>query len=204
MLTRQHEIVLQALRDFPNPDPHLEQYPTPPDVVVRFLNMAYRDVEGRVVVDLGCGTGVLTIGTALIGARFTVGVDLDMDALRVAKSNVSFVEGVFGPLNVSFVRARVPHFHFRADTVVMNPPFGMQRKGSDAEFLITAMGGAGVVWTLLGRRSDPFVSRLAREVGFTWERVADLSFTLKRSMRFHRRERRRIEVSVYRLERMGI
>lgn len=203
MLTRQHEIVLQALRGFPDPDPHLEQYPTPPDVAVRFLNMAYRDIEGKVVVDLGCGTGILTVGAALIGARFTVGADVDMEALRVAKSNVSFVEDVFGPLNVSLVRARVPYFHFRADTVVMNPPFGMQRKGSDAEFLITAMGGADVVWTLLGRRSDPFVSRLASEMGFAWERVADLPFTLKRSMRFHRRDRRKIEVSVYRLERKG-
>lgn len=202
MLTKQHEIVLQTFRGFTRPDPSLEQYPTPPEVAVRFLNMAAGDIVGRVVVDLGCGTGILSVGAALSGASFVVGVDVDGDALRVAKGNLKLAEDVFGPLDVAFVRARVPEFHFRAPVVVMNPPFGMRRRGSDYHFLTTAMEGAEVVWTLLGRNSDPFVDRVAREMGFRWERVANLPFTLPKSMRFHRRDRLKIEVSVYRLERL--
>ena len=201
MLTKQHEIVLQAFAPFPSADPNLEQYPTPPGVAVRFLNMAAGDVRGRRVVDLGCGTGILTVGAALLGASISIGVDVDAEALKVARRNLRLASEVFGSLNVAFVRGRIPDFHFRADTVVMNPPFGMRRKGSDALFLTTAMAGAGVVWTLLGRRSDPFVARLAEGMGFRWERVADIPFPLTRSMPFHRRDRVKIEVSVYRLER---
>ncbi len=201
MLTKQHEIVLQAFSDFPNPKTALEQYSTPPDVAVRFLNMASSDIVGKRVVDLGCGTGILTVGAALLGAEVSIGVDLDPEALKAARRNLRLSTEVFGDLNVYFVRARVPEFHFRADTVVMNPPFGMRRKGSDRTFLLAAMEGANVVWTLLGRDSDPFVGRLASEMGFRAERMTDLPFTLKRSMRFHRRERMRMVVSVYRLVR---
>ena len=201
MLTKQHEILFQAFGGFPHPDADLEQYPTPPDVAVRFLNLASRDIVGKRVVDLGCGTGILTVGTALLGAEVSIGVDMDVGALRIARRNLRLASDVFGDLNVAFVRARVPEFHFRADTVVMNPPFGMRRKGSDRVFLMAAMEGADVVWTLLGRDSDPFVVRLATDMGFRAERVTDLPFTLKRSMRFHRRERMKMVVSVYRMER---
>ena len=202
MLTKQHEIVLQAFSDFPHPRADLEQYPTPPDVAVRFLNLASHDIVGRRVVDLGCGTGILTVGAALLGASISVGVEADAEALEVARRNLRLASEVFGDLNVAFVRARIPEFHFRAHTVVMNPPFGMRRKGSDRAFLTTAMEGANVVWTLLGRDSDPFVSRLAEEMGFRAERVAHLPFTLRRSMRFHRKDRMRIVVSAYRLVRV--
>ncbi|NPA79803.1 MAG: methyltransferase [Thermotogae bacterium] len=202
MLTKQHEILLQSLGDFPDPKPHLEQYPTPPSVAVDMLNRARGDIAGKVVFDLGCGTGMLSVGAALAGADMVVGVDVDSDALKTAKRNVAFAEEVFGPLRIYLVRARIPQFHFRADTVVMNPPFGMRRKGSDREFLLAAMEGANVVWTLLGHDSDPFVRRLAEDMGFAWERVRDYPLTLRRTMRFHRRDRRTVRVSLYRLERV--
>src|SRR5439155_131452 len=45
------------------------------------------DLGGR-IIDLGTGTGRLAIGAALMGARETVGVDMDERALALAKENV--------------------------------------------------------------------------------------------------------------------
>jgi predicted RNA methylase len=50
----------------------LEQYPT--DILttaelIHLIESEHGDIEGKMVADLGCGVGVLTIGAALLGAR---------------------------------------------------------------------------------------------------------------------------------------
>jgi ribosomal protein L11 methyltransferase len=39
------------------------------------------------VIDVGCGSGVLSIAALKLGARRTLGVDVDEDALRAARQN---------------------------------------------------------------------------------------------------------------------
>lgn len=62
---------------------------------------------GHRVLDLGSGSGILTIAAALLGARSAIGVDTDPDAIPVAVRNadrngvtdrVAFVEGDAAPL----------------------------------------------------------------------------------------------------------
>lgn len=36
------------------------------------------------VADLGCGCGILSIGSALLGAQLTIGFEIDMDAINVS------------------------------------------------------------------------------------------------------------------------
>lgn len=43
--------------------------------------------DGCKMLDIGCGSGVLSIGAALMGASQTVGVDIDATAVRVAQEN---------------------------------------------------------------------------------------------------------------------
>ncbi len=199
MLRKQDEIFLQTLATFINPKPHLEQYPTPPEIAVKFLNMAYKDIKGKVVFDLGCGTGVLSIGAAILGAKFVVGVDIDFEALKVAKRNLLLANEIYGKLQVYFINADVRVFNFKCETVIMNPPFGMQRKGADREFIECAIKGARVVWTLLGANSDPFLDKLSKIYGFSFERKGDLVFKIKRSMSFHKRDIYKTRVSIYRI-----
>jgi ribosomal protein L11 methyltransferase len=45
-------------------------------------------VEGRTLLDIGCGSGVLAIAAAKLGARASVGIDIDPDALSNAKENL--------------------------------------------------------------------------------------------------------------------
>jgi len=45
--------------------------------------------KGDVVFDIGCGSGILGIASAKLGASSVIGVDLDANAVKVAKNNVN-------------------------------------------------------------------------------------------------------------------
>jgi ribosomal protein L11 methyltransferase len=46
-------------------------------------------LQGRSVLDYGCGSGILAIGALLLGARSAIGVDLDPQALLAARQNAA-------------------------------------------------------------------------------------------------------------------
>ena len=77
--------ILQQSPDFKVTKPELEQYATPPDIVIEIVKQAYTlgHLDGT-VADLGCGTGRLAIGAALTGAKVT-GYEIDIEALDLAK-----------------------------------------------------------------------------------------------------------------------
>src|SRR5512139_383209 len=83
------EMALQRLSGFSHPTAALEQYQTPAPLAARLLFHALMkgDIEGKNVCDLGSGTGVLSIGAALLGAVQVTGVDIDKKAVEVAKAN---------------------------------------------------------------------------------------------------------------------
>ena len=89
MKLRKLEMILQGLKDFENPDVSLEQYSTPAEVAARMLHHAYMkgDIEDMNILDLGCGTGVLSCGAALLDASEVTGVDIDSSALAIAEEN---------------------------------------------------------------------------------------------------------------------
>ena len=47
------------------------------------------DVQGRQILDIGCGSGVLSIGAILLGAKEVVAVDIDPLAIEVTKENAT-------------------------------------------------------------------------------------------------------------------
>jgi ribosomal protein L11 methyltransferase len=57
------------------------------------------DVEGKAILDVGCGSGVLSIGAMLLGAKEVFAVDIDPLAIEVTKENAA--------LNSVAVRAQV-------------------------------------------------------------------------------------------------
>ncbi len=128
---RQLVIRLAKLPGPPTPDPALEQVPTPPERAAELLLGAWQrdDLEGRTVADLGAGTGVLALGAALLGARSVVGWEVDPVLVAIAREWATRWK-----LPVVFHPAEVRQAAGRADTVVMNPPFGAQRQGADREF----------------------------------------------------------------------
>ena len=69
---------------------------------------------GETVLDYGCGSGILAIAAMKLGAHRTVGVDIDPDALAVARANASR-NGVAA----EFLDSSTP-LAFTADIVVAN------------------------------------------------------------------------------------
>mmetsp|Transcript_26398 Transcript_26398/g.39015 ORF Transcript_26398/g.39015 Transcript_26398/m.39015 type:complete len:278 (-) Transcript_26398:67-900(-) len=92
-------------REFTNPKIRLEQYPTSVELTASIVSFARDDGDlgpGRTALDLGCGTGMLSFGCALVECDAVLGVDCDPDALSIAQNNAEELE-----IDVDFVIGKV-------------------------------------------------------------------------------------------------
>jgi putative methylase len=188
-------MLLEKIEGFESPSAALEQYATPAVLAAELLHSAYMrgDLEDT-VFDLGCGTGILAIGAKLLGAREVVGFDLDRKALEVAGRNAELM-GV----DVEFVRCDISEIQGHANTVVMNPPFGAQVKGSDRPFLLSALRTSDVIYSIHNSGSHDFITRFIGDARITdWYATA---FPLKRTFKFHKKDVEIINVEMYRIMR---
>merc|ERR1740124_1168610 len=81
-------------KDFPDPKIQLEQYVTSVELTAPVVLFARDDGNlgpGKTVIDLGCGTGMLAIGWALVDWDTVLGIDCDSDALTIANQNAQDV-----------------------------------------------------------------------------------------------------------------
>jgi putative methylase len=81
------EILLSKLKTVPKPKANLEQYEIPGELASQIINIAYLsgDIKNKRIVDLGCGTGRLSIGSVLMEAKEVIGIDIDEESIKVAK-----------------------------------------------------------------------------------------------------------------------
>jgi len=189
------EIILQQVQPHPSPNPTLEQYQTPADIAadVLFLAAQLGDIQGKKVVDLGCGTGVLAIGAKVIGAREVVAIDMDQEALTAAMKNASLLKA-----DVGFLTVAVEEFPEACDTVIMNPPFGSQNPHADAPFLETAFRIATVVYSFHHGETEAWVFNRIRELGGEVTHTKRYTFPIPRQFAFHRQDVRVIAVTLFR------
>lgn len=155
------EMRLQSLDGFKDPDPSLEQYPTPSVIASDILFMAYinGDIFERKVNDLGCGTGIFTIGSGLLGGD-AEGFDISGSAIDIARNNAKDLE-----IDVKFTVSDISRVERKADTTIMNPPFGSQRKHADRPFLDKAVELSGTIYSVHMGNSLPFLEEYAGGVG---------------------------------------
>jgi len=161
--------------------------------------MAAGDIGGKVVADLGAGTGVLSVGACLLGAELVYAVEFDEEAVEVLRRNASAMNLLD---RIVIVRGDVSDFHERVDTVIMNPPFGAQRPHSDRPFLSKAFEVAGTVYSI--HLAKPEVRKFIREFslqhGFRITDVRTMDFEIPATFKFHRKRIERIKVDLYRFE----
>ncbi|WP_254837727.1 METTL5 family protein [Natronomonas marina] len=195
---------LAVVAGFDDPRAPLEQYHTPPELAAHIVHVAdlQGDVEGRTVLDLGCGTGMLALGAALRGPDRVVGLDVDPAPLSTATENERRVGAT---ADVSWVRGdatRVPLCPAGEVTVLMNPPFGAQsgNEGADRAFLETAAEVASVSYSVHNAGSESFVEAFAADNGGEVTHAFAAEFDLPRQFDHHTEETRTIDAEVFRIE----
>lgn len=198
---RHLEMMLQNIPPHKEPKVHLEQYTTPANIASDILwnAQALGDIDGKIVADLGCGTGIFAIGAALLGARKAVGLDIDKDVIEVAK-NYSSKTGVGEA--TEFICGDVGDFNRKVDTVIQNPPFGAQKSGTknaDRIFMKKAIEIASIVYSIhLGETEDFLYEYFGSLNGIVTHKFY-YSFPIPRIYHFHQKEKKNINVVVLRV-----
>ena len=200
---RRSELVrlLQRVPGFSSPRADLEQLATPAEAAATLLATAERldGLRGRSVVDLGCGTGRLALGAAALGASPVVGVDLDAGAVAAARAAAESAG-----LTVRFEVGPVGSVVAPAEVVVMNPPFGAQRRHADRPFWDAAFRLAQrSVYAFSLAASRTFIAR--RAVGRR-ARVLELvpvPWVLGATLPHHRRHGVSVEVDLWAIRTEG-
>ena len=187
------EISLQKVEGFESPDPSLEQYMTPATIAADIIFDAYRsgDIAGMKVVDLGCGTGMLSIGASLMGAGMTIGFDRSEKALETARRNAASMGA-----DVDFILSDVGEVEEMADTVIMNPPFGCQNRNADRPFLDKAMELAECVYSIHMLETLEFVKEYCGKKGRTVRSYKIYKYEIPHVFSFHTKTKKTIDVAV--------
>lgn len=70
-------------------------------LVVKAVNTFLGDAENPLIVDLGCGSGTMSILFGLLGAQ-VIGIDIDSTLINASRKRQTFYETQFGPLRIQF------------------------------------------------------------------------------------------------------
>lgn len=220
-----HEALSLLDNEFTNPKISLEQYPT--DIpstaeLIHRIESEHGDIEGKMVADLGCGLGILSIGTALLGASYVLGIDIDQDALDVCQENIEIydLETIdLLQLDISKVRSQVKDdesetetdcavkccldlqkFYKCFDTVVTNPPFGTkQNKGIDMIFLQTALAmSKNSVYSFHKTSTRQYISQKAKQWNVGMKVLGQMRFPIPQIYKMHKKKSVDVEVDFVR------
>jgi putative methylase len=199
---RDLERTLSEIEANPHPKVYLEQYTTPSNVAAETLYLAsyvYDDIIEKTVIELGCGTGRLAIGAALLGAKEVFGIDLDADAVRIAKRNA---EQLGFKENTHWIVGDIDAVTGYFDTVLQNPPFGVQRKRADRRFISKSLELSGTVYSFhkSGLSNREFIKRFIEEHGGKVSKIFPVSMEIPRMFKFHTKKKQSTQVDLYLME----
>ncbi len=216
------EIEISQIAPHPSPRAHLEQYTVTPEIAAQMLYMAaytYDHIEGKRVVDLGCGTGRLAIGSALLGAEAVVGVDVDRQAISTAVRNAE-KRGM--KEKIQWITADIGAVCGDFDTVIQNPPFGVQKRKADRKFIQKALEISENIYSLHKSSKEnrkwisklrnnrnqlvqtlpsPFLRRLVADSGGEITAVYTMLMTIPHIFNFHRKSQHKFLVDIYLIKR---
>lgn len=201
MKLKELESILSQVERFRDPKYKLEQYNTSSHLAARMVFTAdtvYDDIEDKVVADFGTGSGVLAIAAQVLGSSYTVGYDIDPDALELASENAESFELDIDFVECDLAQLKLPQ-HQLFDTVLMNPPFGTRTKGIDVVFLERAIAlCTGAVYSLHKSSTRDFLLKKASQWGVEAQVVATMRFDIPQMYKFHSKKTKDVQVDMLR------
>ena len=193
---------LQNIPSHPKPKVGLEQYTTPSIIASDLIWNAFGlgDIENRGIVDLGCGTGIFAIGSALMGANSSIGVDIDESSIVMARE----ASRKLNLDNADFIVSDICEFNdgSNADTVFQNPPFGSQKradKGQDIRFVKKAIElNPDVLYSFHMASTEEFLVKFYEDNCLDITHIFRYEFPIPKIYEFHNKEKRIVDVIVIR------
>lgn len=196
------EMKIQSILPHPKPKVELEQYSTPSIIASDLLwnALSLGDIEDKNILDLGCGSGIFAIGSALIGAKSACGIDIDEDSINLAFENADKM----GIENIDFIVDDVMDIgnDFDVDTIFQNPPFGSQKKaerGIDLKFVEKACElSPNALYSFHMASTEEFLIEYFQSLSFEITHIFRYSFPIPKIYDFHNKESQDVGVIVIR------
>jgi len=202
MKKRELAVILSKLKSFYKPKVKLEQYMTEPDIAADALWIAYMygDIKGKIITDLGCGTGTFGFGSLLLGAKKSYMVEVDKETLDIAKENKKILEKELKKkLNAQLIKKDIRNFKKKSDIVIQNPPFGVQKSHTDKMFLLKAMEIAPKIYSFHKIESENFIQKFTKENGFNARLIKTYNLPIKRMYFFHTKRIYKVKVGLWQI-----
>lgn len=176
-------------------------------------------MSGSAVCDLGSGCGVLSIGSALVGAAYVCGIEIDEDAVQLALQNCDEMFEEERETPIDFINARVDsnsssvlfgRFSNLFDVVIMNPPFGTKgNAGADYKFLkeaINLVRPGGNIYSLHKSSTRDFFKKqmasVTENLCITGEVLAEVRYDLPKCYKFHKEKSVDIAVDFWHFQKL--
>jgi len=218
------ELFLSKITSQPNPQAHLEQYTISQSVASTMLYIAAyanNDIAGKRVLDLGCGTGRLALGSSYLGAKSVVGIDVDKLAVKTAVENSSKTGQA---KKVQLILGDISCIVGEFDTVLQNPPFGVQTRTADRAFLAKALEVGTSVYSLhnhpvtdeqlikqlkssnsfLEVPPSPFLERFVSQHNGVVKCVYAMLMTIPKMFDFHKKLKHDFVVDIYVIKKVNV
>lgn len=196
-------VLLSRLKRFEKPKTHLEQYPTPSEAAATILwDAAQRGlIQGKQVVDLGAGTGILGLGALLLGAKQVTFVEIDQEASNLIEENrqllTKLTDQEQGTITILTADVLKNPLKLTADLVVSNPPFGTKHKHADTAFLTAACAIAPEVYSFHKTSTDEHLRNAIAKEGFHPIQTFPFTFSLGATMRHHEKKAHPVTITCW-------
>jgi putative methylase len=198
MKQKELEIILQKVPNYERPNPFIEQYMTPANIAadIIFTACQYGDIQDKKVIDLGCGTGIFSLGAKIANAKEVIGIDIDEVAIKIAKDYAEKNNE-----NIQFIIKDVKDVEILCDTVIMNPPFGAQKSNrwADRRFIEKGFEIAKVIYSLHLTKTIDFIEKMISSLGGEINLYKKYDFSIKHSFSFHNKRIANFDISLLRI-----